>query len=38
MQIIDAHHHIWHLDHIPWLSGPPVPRILATTRACAVTT
>jgi predicted TIM-barrel fold metal-dependent hydrolase len=24
---IDAHHHIWRLDDLPWLSGPPVPRI-----------
>jgi predicted TIM-barrel fold metal-dependent hydrolase len=25
--IIDAHHHIWELARIPWLSGPPAPRI-----------
>jgi predicted TIM-barrel fold metal-dependent hydrolase len=25
--IIDAHHHIWRLADLPWLSGPPVPRI-----------
>ena len=24
---IDAHHHIWRLNDLPWLSGPPVPRI-----------
>lgn len=25
--IIDAHHHLWRLDAVPWLSGPQVPRI-----------
>lgn len=25
--IIDAHHHIWQLDRVPWLKGPQVPRI-----------
>jgi predicted TIM-barrel fold metal-dependent hydrolase len=25
--IIDAHHHIWRLAKLPWLAGPPVPRI-----------
>src|SRR5215470_10932069 len=25
--IVDAHHHIWRLDDLPWLKGPPVPRI-----------
>ena len=25
--IIDAHHHIWRLTDLPWLAGPPVPRI-----------
>jgi predicted TIM-barrel fold metal-dependent hydrolase len=25
--ILDAHHHIWRLADLPWLSGPPVPRI-----------
>ena len=25
--IIDAHHHIWPLAELPWLAGPPVPRI-----------
>jgi predicted TIM-barrel fold metal-dependent hydrolase len=24
---IDAHHHIWRLDDLPWLSGAQVPRI-----------
>jgi predicted TIM-barrel fold metal-dependent hydrolase len=24
---IDAHHHIWRLNDLPWLSGPQVPRI-----------
>jgi predicted TIM-barrel fold metal-dependent hydrolase len=24
---IDAHHHIWLLNDLPWLSGPQVPRI-----------
>ena len=24
---IDAHHHIWRLADVPWLSGPQVPRI-----------
>jgi predicted TIM-barrel fold metal-dependent hydrolase len=24
---IDAHHHIWRLRDLPWLSGPRVPRI-----------
>jgi len=25
--IIEAHHHIWRLADVPWLNGPPVPRI-----------
>jgi predicted TIM-barrel fold metal-dependent hydrolase len=25
--IIDSHHHIWRLADVPWLAGPPVPRI-----------
>jgi predicted TIM-barrel fold metal-dependent hydrolase len=25
--IVDAHHHIWRLDAVPWLKGPEVPRI-----------
>lgn len=29
-QIVDAHHHIWRLDRLPWLSGPPVPRIFGS--------
>ncbi len=24
---IDAHHHIWRLNDLPWLSGPQAPRI-----------
>ncbi|MEJ0069141.1 MAG: hypothetical protein WDO24_10915 [Pseudomonadota bacterium] len=36
--IIDAHHHIWRLADLPWLAGPPVPRISATTQRCAATT
>jgi predicted TIM-barrel fold metal-dependent hydrolase len=24
---VDAHHHIWRLDAVPWLAGPPQPRI-----------
>jgi predicted TIM-barrel fold metal-dependent hydrolase len=27
MTIVDAHHHIWRQADLPWLSGPPVPRI-----------
>jgi predicted TIM-barrel fold metal-dependent hydrolase len=27
---IDAHHHIWRLDDLPWLSGPQVPRIFGS--------
>jgi predicted TIM-barrel fold metal-dependent hydrolase len=27
MDIIDAHHHIWHMKNLPWLMGEPVPRI-----------
>jgi predicted TIM-barrel fold metal-dependent hydrolase len=25
--IVDAHHHLWRLADLPWLAGPPVPRI-----------
>lgn len=25
--ILDSHHHIWRLADLPWLAGPPVPRI-----------
>ena len=25
--IVDAHHHIWRQDDIPWLKGPMLPRI-----------
>jgi predicted TIM-barrel fold metal-dependent hydrolase len=24
---VDAHHHVWRLQDLPWLSGPQVPRI-----------
>jgi len=27
MDIIDAHHHIWRKNDMPWLSGPMLPRI-----------
>ncbi|MGH6922588.1 MAG: amidohydrolase family protein [Propylenella sp.] len=27
ISIIDAHHHIWRRDDLPWLKGPMVPRI-----------
>jgi predicted TIM-barrel fold metal-dependent hydrolase len=27
LDIIDAHHHIWRKDDLPWLSGPMLPRI-----------
>ena len=26
-EIIDAHHHIWRQDDLPWLAGPMLPRI-----------
>jgi predicted TIM-barrel fold metal-dependent hydrolase len=29
---IDAHHHIWRLDDLPWLSGPQAPRIFGPYR------
>lgn len=25
--VVDAHHHVWRLNDLPWLSGPQVPRI-----------
>lgn len=25
--IVDAHHHVWRRDDLPWLNGPMVPRI-----------
>ncbi|MBI3513431.1 MAG: amidohydrolase family protein [Proteobacteria bacterium] len=31
--IIDAHHHIWRLHDLPWLAGPPVPRIFGDYQA-----
>jgi predicted TIM-barrel fold metal-dependent hydrolase len=27
LPIVDSHHHIWNLADLPWLNGPPVPRI-----------
>jgi predicted TIM-barrel fold metal-dependent hydrolase len=27
LSTIDAHHHVWRLDDLPWLSGPQLPRI-----------
>lgn len=27
MNIVDAHHHLWLQSRLPWLQGPPVPRI-----------
>lgn len=27
MNIVDAHHHIWLHERLPWLQGPPAPRI-----------
>jgi len=26
-ELVDAHHHIWRRDDLPWLSGPMLPRI-----------
>jgi len=31
--IIDAHHHIWRQDDLPWLMGPMVPRIFGPYEA-----
>jgi predicted TIM-barrel fold metal-dependent hydrolase len=31
--IVDAHHHIWRLADLPWLSGPIQPRIFGDYRA-----
>ena len=27
MRYVDAHHHIWRMRDLPWLSGPMIPRI-----------
>jgi len=27
LSVVDAHHHIWRVQDLPWLSGPMVPRI-----------
>jgi predicted TIM-barrel fold metal-dependent hydrolase len=31
--IVDSDHHIWRLSDLPWLSGPPVPRIFGDYQA-----
>lgn len=31
--IIDTHHHVWRLADLPWLAGPPVPRIFGDYQA-----
>jgi len=31
--VVDAHHHIWRCDDLPWLSGPMVPRIFGPYQA-----
>jgi len=31
--IVDAHHHIWRLQDVPWLSGPMLPRIFGPYEA-----
>jgi predicted TIM-barrel fold metal-dependent hydrolase len=31
--IVDAHHHVWRVADLPWLSGPPVPRIFGEYEA-----
>jgi predicted TIM-barrel fold metal-dependent hydrolase len=31
--VIDAHHHIWRQADLPWLSGPPQPRIFGAYEA-----
>ncbi|NJP88933.1 amidohydrolase family protein [Nonomuraea sp. FMUSA5-5] len=31
--IVDAHHHIWRVADLPWLSGPMVPRIFGPYEA-----
>jgi predicted TIM-barrel fold metal-dependent hydrolase len=31
--IIDAHHHIWRQDDLPWLKGPMLPRIFGPYEA-----
>lgn len=33
MDIIDAHHHIWHQQDLPWLAGPMQPRIFGPYEA-----
>lgn len=31
--IVDAHHHVWRVADLAWLSGPPVPRIFGDYEA-----
>jgi len=31
MDIIDAHHHIWRQQDLPWLVGPMVPRVFGSS-------
>ena len=31
--IVDAHHHVWRQDDLPWLKGPMVPRIFGPYEA-----
>jgi predicted TIM-barrel fold metal-dependent hydrolase len=31
--VVDAHHHIWRRADLPWLDGPPVPRIFGAYEA-----
>ena len=33
MPIIDAHHHLWRQQDLPWLQGPMVPRIFGPYEA-----
>lgn len=33
MNIVDAHHHIWRQQDLPWLQGPMVPRIFGPYEA-----
>jgi len=31
--LVDAHHHIWRVQDLPWLSGPMIPRIFGPYEA-----
>ena len=33
MRYVDAHHHIWPAEGLPWLDGPMVPRIFGPYEA-----